>query len=57
MIVSNISIGGGGGDVSTETVSLNYGKLSYRYSKQKSEDSTADGVQPATHDLILQEVS
>jgi type VI secretion system secreted protein Hcp len=57
VIVSNFSIGGGGGDIPTETISLNYGKVKYVYKKQKTEDGTADGDQPVSHDLIKQEVA
>ncbi len=57
VIISNVSIGGGTGDVPTETVSLNYGKVTYTYKKQKTEDGTADGDQPVSHDLLTQEVA
>lgn len=57
VIVSNLSIGGGTGDIPTETIALNYGKVKYIYKKQKTEDGTADGDQPVSHDLIKQEVA
>jgi type VI secretion system secreted protein Hcp len=57
VIVSNYSIGGGTGDIPTENISLSYGKVKYTYKKQKSEDGTADGDQPVSHDLILQQVA
>lgn len=56
IIVSNVSFGGGGGDLPTETVALSYGKVTYNYIPQKTADGTADGVQPVSHDLITQEV-
>ena len=56
VIVSNMSVGGGTGDVPTETVGLSYGKVTYTYNPQKKEDGTAAGVQPVYHDLIKQEV-
>jgi type VI secretion system secreted protein Hcp len=56
IIVSNVSFGGGGGDLPTETVALGYGKVTYNYIPQKPADGTADGVQPVYHDLIGQEV-
>jgi type VI secretion system secreted protein Hcp len=57
IVVSNISFGGGAGDLPTETVALAYGKVSYNYMPQKDEDGSAGGVQPVTHDLMSQEVS
>jgi type VI secretion system secreted protein Hcp len=57
IIVSNVSIGGGTGDIPTETVSLSYGIVSYNYKPQKEDDGTSEGVQPVKHDLILGEVS
>lgn len=55
-VVSNFSVGGGAGDVSTETVSLNYSKVTYTYKPQKQADGTADGDQPVSHDLSTQQV-
>jgi type VI secretion system secreted protein Hcp len=57
IVVSNISFGGGGGDLPTETVALAYGKVTYNYIPQKEADGTASGVQTTSHDLMLQEVS
>lgn len=57
VIVSNISIGGGTGDVPTETITLSYGTIEYKYIPQKEDDGTGEGAQPVKHDLILQEVS
>jgi type VI secretion system secreted protein Hcp len=57
VIVSNVSIGGGSGDIPTETISLDYAKVTYTYKRQKPEDGTADGDQPVSHDLILQQVA
>ncbi len=56
IIVSNISFGGGTGDLPTETVALAYGKVTYTYKPQKVADGTSDGAQPVHHDLIAQEV-
>jgi type VI secretion system secreted protein Hcp len=56
IVISNVSFGGGGGDLPTETVALAYGKVTYNYMPQKTADGTADGVQPVYHDLIGQEV-
>ena len=57
IVVSNISFGGGGGDLPTETVALAYGKVTYTYMPQKVSDGTADGAQPVSHDLVAQEVA
>lgn len=57
IIVSNVSFGGGAGDIATETVALNYGIIEYKYIPQKKDDGTADGAQPVKHDLMKQEVS
>jgi type VI secretion system secreted protein Hcp len=56
IVVSNVSFGGGGGDLPTETVALAYGKVTYNYIPQKTADGTGGGVQPVYHDLIAQEV-
>ena len=57
VVVSNLSVGGGGGDVSTETISLNYGKVTYTYKPQQKDDGAAGGDEPVSHDLVLQEVA
>lgn len=57
IVVSNISFGGGGGDLPTETVALAYGKVSYNYMPQKAADGTPAGVQPVSHDLVTQVVA
>ncbi|HEX8126414.1 MAG TPA: type VI secretion system tube protein Hcp [Allosphingosinicella sp.] len=57
IIVSNISIGGGPGDLPTENVSLAYGKVTYTYKSQKPDAGDAGGVQPVSHDIINQIVS
>ena len=57
VIVSNVSIGGGTGDVPTETITLSYGAVTYNYIQQKSADGTAGGNQKVKHDLAAQTVS
>ena len=57
IVVSNISFGGGGGDLPSETVALAYGKVTYTYKPQKVADGTSDGAQPVSHDLIGQAVA
>lgn len=54
LIVSNVSIGGGQGDLPTETISLAYGKVAYSY---KSQNPARDaGAGPVSHDLVRQVV-
>ncbi|MFM2042410.1 MAG: hypothetical protein RLY86_986 [Pseudomonadota bacterium] len=57
VIISNFSIGGGTGDIPTETVTLSYGTVQYTYIPQKEDDGTSEGAQPVKHDLITQVVS
>jgi type VI secretion system secreted protein Hcp len=57
VIVSNIAVSGGAGDLPTESISLSYGKVQYSYIPQQETDGTGDGVQPVSHDLITQEVA
>jgi type VI secretion system secreted protein Hcp len=56
IIVSNVSFGGGGGDLPTETVGLSYGKVTYTYTPQVDATGMAGGAQPVSHDLTLNEV-
>jgi type VI secretion system secreted protein Hcp len=57
IIISNVSIGGGPGDLPTENISLAYGKVTYTYKSQKPDTGAAGGVQPVSHDLIKQTVA
>jgi type VI secretion system secreted protein Hcp len=57
VIVSNISVGGGGGDIPVENVSLAYGIVKYNYIPQKETDGTGGDNQPVQHDLEKHEVS
>jgi type VI secretion system secreted protein Hcp len=57
VIVSNISLSGGPGDLPMESIALDYGIVQYNYLPQQSSDGTAGGNQPVTHDLELRKVS
>jgi type VI secretion system secreted protein Hcp len=57
VIVSNIAIGGGSGDVSSETITLSYSSVQYTYIQQQAADGQAGGNQPVKHDLAKQAVS
>ncbi len=52
VVISNVSFGGGTGDLPTETVALNYGVIEFKYIQQKKEDDTAGSPIPVKHDLI-----
>ncbi|MEI8393945.1 MAG: type VI secretion system tube protein Hcp [Rhodospirillaceae bacterium] len=57
VVVSNFSIGGGTGDIPTETVALSYNSVTYNYIQQKTADGSAGGNQKIKHDLAAQRVS
>ncbi len=57
VIVSSYSIGGGGGDLPVENLSLSYATVQYNYVAQKSDDGSAGGNEPVKHDLVKGEVS
>jgi type VI secretion system secreted protein Hcp len=57
VVVSNVAISGGSGDLPVENISLSYGKVQYSYMPQKETDGTGEGVQPVSHDLMTQEVA
>jgi type VI secretion system secreted protein Hcp len=57
VVVSNLSVGGGTGDIPVETINLSYGKVQYSYIPQKEADGTGDGVQPVSHNLMTQEIA
>lgn len=52
VIISSISISGGAGDMPMENVSLNYGKVTYKYLPQKETDNTAGTAIESYHDLV-----
>lgn len=55
-IVSNFSLGGGAGDLPTETVTLNNSKVRYSYTPAADERGPAQ-TQSVEHDLSQQKVS
>src|ERR1051325_9864919 len=52
VLVSSISVGGGGGGIPTESISLNFSKINWDYHQQKTE-GTEGGKVPAVWDLTL----
>lgn len=56
VVVSNVSLGGGGGDIPTVSVSMSYGKVTYTYTASKGDEGSSEGAQPVYHDLVIDEV-
>ncbi|MBR9972006.1 Hcp family type VI secretion system effector [Magnetospirillum sulfuroxidans] len=56
VLISNISFGGGTGDMASETITLSYSKVKYTYTQQKVAGAGNDGNKAASHDLALQKV-
>ena len=56
VVIANFSVSGGAGDMPVENVSLDYGKVSYKYTPLKK-DGTAGGAEPVSHDLMLRKVA
>ena len=56
VIISNVSLSGGGGDIPIENISLSYSKITYTYNQKKKEDATAAGADPISHDLKTNKV-
>ena len=50
-IISSTSVGGGGGGEPTESVTFNFGKIEWTYTKQKRADGAGGGQIPAGWDL------
>ncbi|RLC20194.1 MAG: Hcp1 family type VI secretion system effector [Deltaproteobacteria bacterium] len=51
VIISSVSIGGGGGGVPTESITFNYGKIKTVYTKQARKGGASGGEVPAAWDL------
>ena len=51
VIVSSVSVGGGGGGEPTESLTFNYGKIQWTYTQQKRADGSPGGKVPAGWDL------
>ena len=56
VVVANLSISGGPGDIPVENISLDYGIIQYNYVSQKRDTGEADGNKPATHNLETRKV-
>lgn len=51
VIISSVSVGGGGGGEPTESISLNYAKIQQTYTRQKREGGASGGNVPTGWDL------
>jgi len=51
VIISSVSVGGGGGGEPTESLTFNFGKIQWTYTQQKRADGTAGGKVSAGWDL------
>ncbi len=57
IIISNVSVSGGGGDLPIENYSLAYSKVTYSYDPQdKMAGAAGNGVQPVSHDLMINKI-
>jgi type VI secretion system secreted protein Hcp len=57
VVISNISIGGGMGDVPIENISLAYGKVTYTYQPADEKTAMSTGNASASHDLKSNEIA
>ena len=57
VIISNVNISGGGGDIPVEEIAFNYGKITYKYDPQDEKKGTSGGAKPASHDLASNTVA
>ena len=57
VVISNVSVSGGAGDIPIENISLNYGKVSYNYMPQNKGSGQGEGNSAATHDLKTNSIS
>jgi len=51
VIISSVSVGGGGGSLPVETITFNYGKISWTYTKQERAGGGGGGQVPAGWNL------
>lgn len=56
VIISSVSVSGGGGDLPVENISLAYSKVTYTYTGQKTADGSIGDPVVVYHDLALNEV-
>lgn len=57
VIISNVSLSGGGGDLPVENISLDYGIVTYTYLPQQRTDGAAGGQEVVKHDLTKRQVA
>jgi type VI secretion system secreted protein Hcp len=51
VVISSYSIGAGGGDLPVESISLAYGKVTYKYDPADEKTGKKAGNKPVSHDL------
>jgi type VI secretion system secreted protein Hcp len=51
VVISSYNIGAGGGDLPVESVSLAYGKVTYKYDPADQKTGAKKGNKPVSHDL------
>jgi type VI secretion system secreted protein Hcp len=51
VVISSYQIGGGGGDIPIESISLAYGKVTYKYDPADQKTGAKKGNKPVSHDL------
>jgi type VI secretion system secreted protein Hcp len=51
VVISSYSIGAGSGDLPIETISLAYGKVTYKYDPADEKTGKSAGSKPVSHDL------
>ena len=57
VIISNINISGGAGNVAIENIALDYGSVQYTYKEQKQDDGKGGSNLPAKHNLETRSIS
>jgi len=57
VVISGYSIGAGAGDIPIESVSLAYGKVTYKYDPADSKTGKKKGNKPVSHDLKTNKIA
>ena len=57
VVISSYAIGAGGGDIPMESVSLAYGKVTYKYDPADKKTGAKAGNKPVSHDLKTNKIA